>query len=102
MPCTGSATRSSCAAARAMRGADTNPSPAAAVDCRNLRLFMASSFSLPHALAQQAFEPGDRRIHDHGQGGEHKHRDPDKRDVIGLPGIEDRAAEPMLGSDELA
>ena len=33
---------------------------------------------------------------------EHEHRHPDQRDVVGLAGIEDRAAEAVLGGDELA
>src|SRR4030095_13693987 len=84
------------------------PVPSVAVDCRNFRLFMTSSLfdlefaSLPHAFAQQTFDPRHRPIHDDRQGRETQHRHPDWRDVVGLSGIEDPAAEAMLGGDELA
>src|SRR3977135_2854721 len=112
--CTGSATSNSLVAARAMNGgaASVRPTvaPRVAVDCRNFRLSMTSSLFtessgstlLPHAFAQHAFEPRYTCIHDDGQGREHEHRHPDQRDVIGLAGIEDRAAEAVLRGDELA
>src|SRR5207247_6231753 len=58
--------------------------------------------SLSYAFTQHAFQPRHRRVHDHSQGGEHKHRNPDESDVVGLAGIEDRAPQPVLGGDELA
>src|SRR5580704_11829431 len=105
----------SLASARPIIGRAMRARPADAVAPSNFRLlnvrvFMTTSSLDPDvacrllldAFAQRALEPGHGDVHDDGQRREHEHRDPDQRDVVGLAGVQDLAAEAVLRGDEFA
>src|ERR1051326_7329227 len=108
MPWTGSAISTDLAAALPTYGHATSAAPAAPVR-RKFRLLNGGSvIFLPPTrsslrcallldpLAQRALEPRYGGVHGDRQSRKHADRDPHQGDIVGLPGIQDLPAEPVV------
>src|ERR1051326_2441412 len=108
MPWTGSGISTDLAGALPAYGHATSAARAARVR-RKLRLLKRSAVIfvpptrsslgcalLLDALAQRALEPRYGGVHGDRQSRKHADRDPHQGDIVGLPGIQDLPAEPVL------